>query len=416
MPILLLPVALLCSCWGGGSDDLLALPVEVDGTRHVLTLGSGDSGDSVLSAVERFALGPGRGLSPANLLEIRAAAHRQIAERLPIGDRADRPPANAAADASDPTILQAWAGDTVVSMPPDVPDRLHALLLHSAGAWNPPRNSDTPTIPKTIHHIWWQGREHMLSRALQGEQSRARSSTDWRAQFLPRWVDSWKSHHAEPEWTHRFWNESAILDLARREFGGIFFPLLLSFTERIKKIDTARYLILLKHGGTVVDVDFECFRCIAPLFDGSQTVLLSEEAASGSINCAFMSSRSNHPLWWAVLHEIMWRHRSATNRGVMHQTGPEMLTEAVRWWRGLQGSDAARDVKVLNHARGETRLLYPFSDDHISSPDGNGAHYRETMSSQCSEKNDCASKYPESFAMHHFAASWYDEYAEQLNL
>ncbi len=384
------------------------MKVKVDGTQYAITQ-EGES-ESVVSAVERFGRGGGRGLTERDLLRIRVAAHRQIAESL----QSDR---IAADQTMDVNMMHAWTGRTAPSMLSlGVPDRLHALLLHSADAWNPPRNSDTPIIPKIIHHIWWQGREHMLSRARQGEHSRARSSTDWRAQFLPRWVDSWKSHHAEPEWTHRFWNESAILDLARREFGGVFYKLLDSFPERIKKIDTARYLILLKHGGTVVDVDFECFRCIAPLFDGSQTVLLSEEAARGSINCAFMSSRSNHPLWWAVLHEIMWRHRSATNRGVMHQTGPEMLTEAVRWWSGLQGSDAARDVKVLSHARGETRLLYPFSDDHISSADGNGAQYRDLMSSQCSEKNDCASNYPESFAMHHFAASWYDEYAKQLNI
>ena len=247
----------------------------------------------------------------------------------------------------------------------------------------------------------------MLLRAQKGQRSGKRSSTDWRAQFIPRWVDSWKTHHAEPTWTHRFWNESEILHLAEREFGGIFHALLLSFPERIKKIDTARYLILLKYGGTVVDVDFECFRCIAPLFDGNHSVLLSEESTRGSINCAFMSSQPNHPLWWAVLHEIMWRHSSATNRGVMYQTGPEMLSETVRWWRDLHGSDRD-DIRVLSHARGEVHLLYPFSDDDLV--------HREKMSNQCSVANNCANRYPESFAMHHFAASWYDEYAKLFNL
>ena len=392
-------VLVLCTCRRCSSEpeNPLTLPVEVDGVRYDLPL----EGESVMSTVEAFSRGPGgRLLSDRDLIQIRLAMHRKIASEL--------------LPSPGPTELRMWTGNSVSSMLElGVPGRLHDILRRSAKLWQHPfplpnyRGHKESIIPKTIHHIWWQGREDMLLRAQKGQRSRARSSTDWRAQFIPRWVESWKKYHAEPTWTHRFWNESEILVLAQTEFGGIFHSLLLSFPERIKKIDTARYLILLKYGGTVVDVDFECFRCIAPLLNGTHGVLLSEESARQSINCAFMSSRPNHPLWWAVLHEIMWRHSTATNRGVLYQTGPEMLSETVRWWRDMRGSDN-NDLRVLSHDRGEVQILYPFSDDDLV--------HRETMSNQCTVANDCASRYPESFAMHHFAASWYDEYAEFLKL
>lgn len=59
--------------------------------------------------------------------------------------------------------------------------------------------------------------------------------------------------------------------------------------ERIKKIDIARYLILLKHGGVVVDVDFEAFKTIDSLIQGHAAVLI-EESEDQSINCAWIAS------------------------------------------------------------------------------------------------------------------------------
>ena len=389
---------------------IVELPIEVDGRKHVLSL---DSDESVTLTVERFGKGPGSGLSSKDLLVIRQAAHLKIEKKLreslhhlnhQRGDYGN----------TSMSSLEAWTGILVTSTlsKPGIPDHLKTFLLGSALDWKYQLSKEFSTnssIPKIIHHIWWQGKEHMERRARQGERLGIRGSPDWRAQFIPRWVSSWKRYHSNG-WTHQLWNESTILTLARKEFGGIFYKLINSFSERIKKIDAARYLILLRYGGTVVDVDFECFRSIEKLFFGVE-VLLSEEASSGSVNCALMSSRPFHPLWWYILHEIMWRHQKDPNRGVMHQTGPKMLTYAVRWWLDNVGEQG---IKLLRHSRGETEIFYPFNDDDITSEFG--AQNREVMSSQCCVANTCAEKYPQSYAMHHFAATWYDEYADQLGL
>ena len=51
----------------------------------------------------------------------------------------------------------------------------------------------------------------MNARAEKGKTAE-RNSPDWRAQFVPRWIQSWKVHH--PHWTHVMWDETTILKLA----------------------------------------------------------------------------------------------------------------------------------------------------------------------------------------------------------
>ena len=52
----------------------------------------------------------------------------------------------------------------------------------------------------------------MNARAEKGKTAE-RNSPDWRAQFVPRWIQSWTVHH--PHWTHVMWDETTILKLAK---------------------------------------------------------------------------------------------------------------------------------------------------------------------------------------------------------
>lgn len=340
------------------------------------------------------------------------------------------------------------------------------ILTASQASTNAQHDDPTPTptleLPKTIHFIWWQGLDDLHARSRNG-QTATRNSPDWRAQYIPRWIESWKRNHPTSQgWTHLFWDEAKLLQLAK-ELG--YGDVMHSFHERIKKIDLSRYLILFKHGGIVSDVDFESFKPIDSLVAGHSAVLV-EESQDATINCAWIASVPKHPLWIKVLKEISKRQVQAPNSGVMYITGPKMLTHVSQEWerdRALNHKEDGYDVKIYTHASNENRLFYPYNADHMSD-----AKNRELMvcfdcaccthmmfvdggvivcsffvmdsfgvlcfvlshsfrigcywywsfkqSSSCSEANACAAEYPDSYAMHHFAATWYDHYKIEIGL
>ncbi len=278
--------------------------------------------------------------------------------------------------------------------------------------YNLVHSSKKPSAPKIIHFIWWQGIEDLVARAESGKTAE-HNSPDWRAQFIPRWIESWKIQHPTSRgWEHKMWDESSLINLAK-ELN--YLDLMNKLPERIKKIDLSRYLILLKHGGIVTDVDFESFKPIDSLIQGHSAVL-AEENADQSINCAWIASIPQHPIWTNVLNEISKRQLKEPNRGVMYITGPRMLTYvSEEWerarWEMTSDQDDGYDIYILRHASRDNRLLYPYHADHMGDKNN-----REIMSSSCSEENNCAKKYPNSYAMHHFAATWYDHYKIEINL
>ena len=272
-------------------------------------------------------------------------------------------------------------------------------------------SSDKKSPPKLMHHIWWQGQQHLLESAATASESAVRNTPDWLAQFMPRWIKSWSIHH--PSWQHQMWDEVSILALAK-ETG--YSDLFEKLPEKIKKIDAARYLILLARGGVILDVDFEAFKSIDSLLQGHSAVLI-EESSDQSINCAFMASVPQHPLWTRVLNEISKRQDKHPSRIEMYTTGHKMLTyvsevwERSRWEMEFDDNDD-NDVYILRHASEDNRLFYPYHADHVAE----GGDNRELYSSSCSERNDCAATYPNSYAMRHFAAAWYDEHARNIGL
>ena len=234
------------------------------------------------------------------------------------------------------------------------------------------------------------------------------------------------------------WDETMILKLAEN-LGYLDF--IQSLPERIKKIDFARYMILYQYGGVVLDVDFEAFKPIDKLLQNHSVVLI-EESENQSINCAWIASIPNHSLWIRVIDEIISRQLNKKFGGVIYITGPKMLTDVSKEWekeqeqhqeqrQEQQQQEAGRKsvllsedgdkkkkknmrLHILRHATGENRLFYPYNADHMVGV--NGASNREKKSSSCSVENTCAKMYPNSMAMHHFAATWYDEYARQIGL
>ena len=88
------------------------------------------------------------------------------------------------------------------------------------------------TIPRIIHQIWaGSGRDDCVLPEPQASWRR------WNARMLPQ--NGWKL---------LLWTAADILDLVAREFPE-FLPKFEGFDATIKRIDAARYLILLAHGG-----------------------------------------------------------------------------------------------------------------------------------------------------------------------
>ena len=269
-------------------------------------------------------------------------------------------------------------------------------------------------IPRILHQIWWQGEDDLLRRSKTSYGEEMYNQPDWRSTNFLKWSNSWKRFH--PRWQYRLWTETSINNMVRKHFPQ-FQSLFFAFDATIKKIDFARYLILFLYGGVYVDMDFEAFRPIDPLIFSSKhgygpSVFLSEEASTKTINCAVLGASSGHPFFWLVMHDVLRREEEVILKnktlGVLHSTGPQMLTNIATLYIELY---PRANVRVLEYARGETKWLYPFNADDLSG----GSDNREIFSYECTKTSSCAELHPGSFAMHHFSGSWWPEYEKELS-
>eukprot|EP00943_MAST-04B_sp_MAST-4B-sp1_P009251 g9251.t1 len=289
------------------------------------------------------------------------------------------------------------------------------LLKRGFHQWNKP-------IPRVLHQIWWQGMDDLIEKSKNVYGDDMYNQPDWRRTNFLKWSKTWKKYH--PDWNYRFWDEPKILKMVEEHFPE-FVTKFNSFDALIKKIDFARYLIMFLYGGLYVDMDFEAFRPIDPLiysFSGinnngerydsryaGPSVLLSEEGSTKTINCAVLASAPRHPFYWLVIHEVLRREDEYNDKnvslGVLHSTGPVMLTNVATLYQSLYPQS---NIRILKHELDEIELLYPFTADQLE------VSFREEKSYECTKLNNCAAKYPHSFAMHHFSGSWWPNHEKEV--
>ena len=172
-----------------------------------------------------------------------------------------------------------------------------------------------------------------------------------------------------PGWESRLWDE--------REFIGLFsagdYTLLKSCYERAEtlagKADIARLLIIHHVGGLYLDTDYRPLRAVEPLLHDSSCVLFKANPAKGIVTNSIFAAVAGHQFTATVL---------ARFHGAFHPTrpnlsGPHLFTEV---------ANGRGDVRIM-----ESRIHAPLP-------------YPE--SGKLSELLD----YPESYLVHHFAASW----------
>ena len=202
----------------------------------------------------------------------------------------------------------------------------------------------SPIIPKVIHRIW-VGEAEMPS------------------EFSAYWA-TW--HYFHPEWEFKTWTESEFLPLRnQREYE--------LATSHAQRADIARYEILLRHGGLYVDTDFECLRPFDELCAGLHGFVGWED--DEYVGNGLIAASPDHPLLEEIVSRLPASHAARAGQPTYEQTGPRMVTRVIRT------ADMAPPMFKIFPAS----YFYPYL-----------AHqeYRRYE------------LFPDSYAVHHWAASW----------
>ncbi len=255
-------------------------------------------------------------------------------------------------------------------------------------------------IPRIIHQIWTGGADD-LKRMANDPSASLNKRNFW------KWTKSWKRHH--PDHDYILWNSTSMRNLIATDYR-FFLDYYDGFGQDIKRIDAARYFILHKYGGIILDIDFECLKPFDDLLSGHDIVLGREKwyakddanlisDAFRALATGMMASVPNHPLWWMVISQMAWRSDGAKAHdeviGVVRHTGPNMLEETSRFYYNKIYPGAA---VVVYHDE-----IYPSGADE---------QHKDAV---CIVGDNCTAAYPAAHAVHHYTASWYSEYVKQLD-
>ncbi len=219
----------------------------------------------------------------------------------------------------------------------------------------------------------------------------------WKTENIPhkfsRFVQTWKKHH--PDWEYKLWTDKDNRALIKAHYPS-FLKLYDGYTSNIKKADAIRYFILHKYGGLYVDCDFECLKPFDSIITENKKCLLgleperhSKQLYNGTdLVCnAIMVSVRGHRLWKHVFGILK---ENSSYPDVMDATGPRMLTKAIKRY-------PHEDVTVL-----PSDVFYPLVDiknTALTLSEDELRYYSNML-----EEN----KFPaDSFAVHHWAGTWY---------
>lgn len=185
-----------------------------------------------------------------------------------------------------------------------------------------------------------------------------------------RWGETWRKHH--PGWTMKLWTEKNLPKPIH--------PDLLAQSRYVTtQSNIWRYEILFREGGMYVDTDFECLRSLEPLIEDSSFFAAAVEhhgyedlLANGFFGCS-----PRHPIAASLLQYLAF-HWNAKER---INVGPPYFTRIVR-----KHSPLARTL--------EAKLFYPY------------------LWGELERKNE---KFPDAYAVHHWASHWYPPSSEPLS-
>lgn len=206
---------------------------------------------------------------------------------------------------------------------------------------------------------------------------------------------SWKQNN--PEWQYIFWGKKEIESLLND------FPELIDdynqFPYDIQRWDIIRLLILYKYGGLYVDIDYECFRNLDPLFDDGNSCYIGLEPYQHAANNgmkkivgnAFIASVPGHDFIKHAIDNIFLHDFSPDiqfNKGnyIVNSTGPFFLTKL------YDNYEYQETITLIN-----PDLVTPLTIDETRCYN-DGVH-----------DPIITDKLKKSYAVHYFAGTWWSE-------
>jgi len=205
-------------------------------------------------------------------------------------------------------------------------------------------------VPMRIHQIWLGSPFPEKYRAFQ---------------------ESWKKYH--PDWEYYLWTDAEL-----EKFNLYNRALYDASTNYGEKSDIARYEILHKMGGLYVDTDFEClkpfdlFNHCYDFYIGIQPL----DTAYVQLGIGLIGATAGHPLLKQVIERM--RGNAKNNKAIITRTGPLYFTQVF--------------CAVAPFLKGEV-IAFPATYFYPKS---------------YAQKDDTTNVWvrPESFAVHHWEASW----------
>jgi len=233
------------------------------------------------------------------------------------------------------------------------PDWIQAKYLYDTFIMQNLEYLTQPRIPKIIHQIWLGSEFPEKYKALQ---------------------QSWIVSH--PNWEYKLWRDQDIEDLALNNI-----ELYKSAGNYGEKSDIARYEILYRFGGLYVDTDFECLRPLDVLHHCC-------DFYTGCVSCphivtfnGLIAAVPGHPILKRCIDDL--EKNSKIKKSTLEKSGPGYFTRCVL--KELFNDSVGRCVIF------PATYFYPWP------------WYKRNLNSPTFVKTLIK---PESFAIHHWNASW----------
>ena len=156
------------------------------------------------------------------------------------------------------------------------------------------------------------------------------SYKDWdsRPHFFNQSPELIKKHMGD--WQYMFWSDEDLYKFIKEAYPDSY-PIWLTLTPKIKRIDVSRYYLLHYFGGVYMDMDFHLRKNIEPILTNANIFSYKSYQAEVKgwdfFGNAFMASEKGEPFW---LDLIQWIYEQPNSIDVLKHTGPRGIGEFLR--------------------------------------------------------------------------------------
>ena len=144
--------------------------------------------------------------------------------------------------------------------------------------------------------------------------------------YYARWSESLK--RVNPDFAYVLWDDFDNRHFIETYYSW-FLPIYDAYPREIYRADTVRYFFLYQFGGLYVDMDTECLRPVAHLFESGDVWLGrmgTDPDFPHSIPNAIMASRPLQEFWLVAIHLLVENAKALGNPAAMAGKGPEAMT------------------------------------------------------------------------------------------